>query len=167
MTGQQLLAARQEESLPLNHASPPDVALGSGVTASQERRLFGPVGLAWYNKKSDLFLWDVATGSLIRKLPCPIADPLSVAVSPDGKRYLAGGNDKVIHLYDLATVQELARLQGHEDQCHGLFSPDGKRILTYNLDKTLCLWDADSGKLHHKLGGRTGRCASRRRPRAK
>jgi WD40 repeat protein len=75
--------------------------------------LFLPGGkqfLAWYTKESNLFLWDVATGNLVRKLPGPVANPLSVSVSPDGQRYLAGGNDNVLHLYDLATGKERAKL---------------------------------------------------------
>jgi WD40 repeat protein len=114
--------------------------------------------LSWYERESDLFLWDVATGDLVRKLTGPVANPLSVAVSPDGKRYLAGGNDKGIHLYNLETGKELARLQGHDDQCHGIFSPDGKQVLTYSPDQTLRLWDGNSGKLLQKLEGHTAAC---------
>jgi WD40 repeat protein len=124
--------------------------------------LFLPDGkqfLSWCSSESNLFLWDVGTGKLVRKLPGPCANPFSVAISPDGKRYLAGGNDKIIYLYDLETGKELVKLQGHEDKCSGLFSPDGKQVLTYGPDKTLCLWDPDSGKLLHKLAGHTAACS--------
>jgi WD40 repeat protein/predicted Ser/Thr protein kinase len=114
--------------------------------------------LSWYNKESELFLWDVATGKLVRKFEGPATDPLTVAVAPDGKRFLAGGNDKVIHLYDIQTGKELAKLEGHEDKCYGIFSPDSKQVLSYGPDKTLRLWDVEGGKLLHKLEGHADTC---------
>jgi thiol-disulfide isomerase/thioredoxin/DNA-binding beta-propeller fold protein YncE len=123
--------------------------------------LFLPGGkqlLSWYSAESNLYLWNVATGEIIRKVEGPGAGPHSVAVSPDGQHVLAGGNDNTIHLYDLDTGQELARLEGHNDKCSGVFSPDGKRVLTYSPDNTLRLWDVDGGKLRHKLEGHTDAC---------
>jgi WD40 repeat protein len=124
--------------------------------------LFLPDGkqlLTWYSTETNLFLWNVGTGKLVRKLAGPVANPLTVAVSPDGKRYLAGGNDKAIQVYDIDTGKALAKLEGHDDKCYGLFSPDGKWILTYSPDKTLRLWNADNGKLLHKLEGHTEACS--------
>jgi WD40 repeat protein/serine/threonine protein kinase len=115
--------------------------------------------LSWYSRESSLYLWNVATGQIIRKFEGPAAEPVSVAVSPEGKHFLAGGNDNVIHLYDIDTGKELARLAGHDDKCSGVFSPDGKRVLTYGPDKTLRLWDVDGGKLLHKLEGHTDACS--------
>jgi WD40 repeat protein len=115
--------------------------------------------LTWYTHERDLFLWDVPAGKLIRKLPGPVADPQTVDVSADGKRYLAGGNDKVIHVYELETGKELAKLEGHADRCSGRFSPDGKQILTFSPDKTLRLWDPDGGKLLHTLEGHSEACS--------
>jgi WD40 repeat protein len=124
--------------------------------------LFLPVGkrlLSWYSQDSHLYLWNVGTGEIIRKFEGPCANPLSVAVSPDGKRVLAGGNENALFLYDIDTGKQLARLEGHDDKCSGVFSPDGKRVLTYSADRTLRLWDADGGKLLHKLEGHTDTCS--------
>jgi WD40 repeat protein len=124
--------------------------------------LFLPDGkqlLTWYSRESKLFLWDVATGKLVRKFEGPATDPLTVAVAPDGKRFLAGGNDKVIHVFDMDTGKELAKLEGHDDKCYGVFSPDSKQILTYSPDKTLRLWDVEGGKLLYKLKGHTKACS--------
>jgi thiol-disulfide isomerase/thioredoxin/DNA-binding beta-propeller fold protein YncE len=114
--------------------------------------------LSWYSAERNLYLWDVATGQVIRKFEGPATGPVSVAVSPDGKHFLAGGNDNTIHLYDIDTGKELAGLSGHNDKCSGVFSPDGKRVLTYSPDKTLRLWDVDGGKLLHELEGHTDAC---------
>jgi WD40 repeat protein len=124
-----------------------------GLFLSDGRRL-----LTWYSRESNLFLWEVATGKLLRRIAGPVANPLSVAVSADGKRLLAGGNNNVLYLYDFEKGKELARLQGHDDPCSGVFSPDGSQILTYSTDKTLRLWDGVSGRPLHKLEAHTGSC---------
>jgi WD40 repeat protein/serine/threonine protein kinase/tetratricopeptide (TPR) repeat protein len=123
--------------------------------------LFLPDGtqfLTWYQRERDLYLWDMASGKLLRKIAGHVNDPVSVAVTPDGKRLLAGGNDKIIYLYDFATGNEVARLAGHTDRCSAVFSPDGKQVLSYSFDQTLRLWDTDSGKLLHTLAGHTAPC---------
>jgi WD40 repeat protein len=81
-----------------------------------------------------------------------------VDVAPDGTRFLAGGNNKVLHVYDIATGKELAQLQGHHDKCYGVFSPDSTEVLSYGPDKTLRLWDVASGNLLHTLEGHTEAC---------
>jgi eukaryotic-like serine/threonine-protein kinase len=123
------------------------------------RAVFLPDGkrlLTSYSRESNLYLWDVATGKLIRSFAIVGANPLTIAVAPDGKRCLAGGSDKVIGLYEIETGKELGRLVGHTDKCFGEFSPDGKQILTYGPDQTLRLWDGYDGKLLHTLAGHTG-----------
>jgi WD40 repeat protein len=112
--------------------------------------------LSWYANSKELLLWTVATGEIIRRFAGPTAGPITVAVSSDGKVFLAGGNDKVITLYDFDKGTALARLAAHEDKCSGVFSPDGKRVLTYGTVKTLRLWAVDGGTLLHKLEGHTG-----------
>jgi WD40 repeat protein len=128
--------------------------LGGGLFLPDGKQL-----LSWYSSDRNLYFWDVATGKLVRKLAGPGAGPVTVAVSADSKRCLAGGNDNVIHLYDLETGKELDKLQGHGDKCQGVFSPDGKTVLSYSPDKTLRLWDANTGKLWHKLEGHQAACS--------
>ncbi len=109
---------------------------------------------AGYNLDRDLYLWDIATGKVVRKFVGHTAPDNQLAVSPDGKRILSWGvNDQTLRLWDVETGAELRRLEGHTDRAQGVFSPDGKTILTYSLDKTLRLWDVDSGKELKKLEG--------------
>ncbi len=114
--------------------------------------------LAWYTLDSNLYLWELATGKLLRKFAGPGPGPRSVAVGGDGKHFLAGGNDKVLHLYDFETGEEVARLAGHDDKCDGVFSPGGRLVLSFGPDRVLCLWDADNGELLHRLEGHTAAC---------
>jgi serine/threonine protein kinase len=115
--------------------------------------------LSWYHAQSSLLLWNLATGEIIRRFDGSAKDPFSVAASPDGKHFLAGGNEKFLDLYDVDTGEVVAKLAGHEDKSAGVFSPDGTRVLTYGPVKTLRVWDVDGGKLIHTLEGDTAACA--------
>jgi WD40 repeat protein len=69
-----------------------------------------------------------------------------VVFSPDGRRALSGGNDKVLRLWDVDTGRELRRLQGHTAIVASVaVSPDGRRALSCGYDATVRLWDLDTG----------------------
>ncbi len=108
---------------------------------------------AGYNKEKDLYLWEIATGKVVRKFVGHTRPDNQLAVSPDGKRMLSWGEDWTLRLWDVETGKELKKLEGHTEKAEGVFSPDGKLILTFSPDKTLRLWDADSGKELKKLEG--------------
>jgi serine/threonine protein kinase/WD40 repeat protein len=132
-----------------------------GLTAWFSNAAFVPGGkylAAAYSLDKDLYLWDVATGKVVRKFPGHAEGGNGLAVSPDGKRILSWGSDKTIRLWDLETGKELRKLEGHTDTATGVFSPDGKKVLTFSPDKTLRLWDADTGKQLQKLQGHDDAC---------
>jgi tetratricopeptide (TPR) repeat protein len=95
-----------------------------------------------------------------------------VALSPDGRRALSGGLDKIVRLWDVETGREVRRFEGHTEAVRGVaFSPDGRRALSGSYghglytkegrlrqldwitgrpigpgdDRTLRLWDVETG----------------------
>ena len=65
-----------------------------------------------------------------------------VALSPDGTLLAAAYDDYTIHLWDIATQEELGReLYGHSHPITDLtFSPDGKLLISSSSDGTIRLW---------------------------
>jgi WD40 repeat protein len=77
----------------------------------------------------------------------------SVAVSPDGRYALSGGEDKLVLLWDLAKGRVVHRFEGHEGRVMAVaFSPDGRRAVSGGEDKVLRLWDVKTGKALRRLG---------------
>jgi WD40 repeat protein len=70
-----------------------------------------------------------------------------VAFSRDGSLLLTGGRDRMVRLWDVKTVKELRRFEGHTDYIHVVtFSPDGGRALSGGDDGTVRLWDLSTGQ---------------------
>jgi serine/threonine protein kinase len=75
----------------------------------------------------------------------------AVAVSPDGKRFVTGGQDNLLMLWDAASGRHLRTFLGHETVDHGginsiAVSTDSKRLMTAGNDNSGRVWDIDTGR---------------------
>ena len=63
-------------------------------------------------------------------------------MSPDGTVLASGGVEGRIELWDVASKQRIAALEGHKDQVlHLSFSRHGKTLVSGSSDGTILLWD--------------------------
>jgi WD40 repeat protein/serine/threonine protein kinase len=86
-------------------------------------------------------LWDAATWHEISPLTGS-SSWLCISISPDGRKLAAGGDDTMVHLWDLGTRKKIGVLHGHTAYVHHLaFSPDSKMLASTCQDKTVKLWD--------------------------
>jgi len=93
----------------------------------------------------DIRFWDVETRrENALKLNPRAGWSASLALSPDGRRLAAGDSDGRITIWDVASHQEVATLEGHEESVTQLaFTPDGDHLVSASKDQ-LRVWRAAS-----------------------
>jgi len=80
----------------------------------------------------------------------------SIAVSPDGKRLVSCGWDKLIKIWDIETGREIKTLSGHEGWVWSVcYSPDSRHVLSGAADGTMRLWDVTTGHVQRVFYGHT------------
>jgi WD40 repeat protein len=104
--------------------------------------------------------WDAATGKPLagepmqhlgweegRPADVPARVSVAVAISPDSKKVLTGGDDGTARLWDAASGKPLTHPLRHPDWIADVaFSPDGRSVLTACADGNARLWDAATGQ---------------------
>jgi WD40 repeat protein len=95
----------------------------------------------------------VETGREVRRLEGHKGRVFSVAVSPDGRRVLTGGDTRVI-LWDAESGKIIRQFEGHSGlvAC-ARFLPAGTSAVSCGYDKTIRVWDLSSGKEVRRLLG--------------
>ncbi|CAD8136770.1 unnamed protein product [Paramecium octaurelia] len=85
---------------------------------------------------------------------------MSINFSPDGTILASsggsenGGGDYTIHLWDVKTGQQKAKLDGHSSSVMSVnFSPDGTTVASGSSDNSIRLWDVKTGQSKVKLYG--------------
>jgi WD40 repeat protein len=117
-----------------------------GHTDSVGGIAFSPDGknLVTSSADSSVRLWDVATGTEVRRFVGHPVNAFGAAFSPDGKYVVSSGRDGTARLWDVQTGREVRRFTGHASEVRTVvFSPDGKYILTSSFDGTARLWLTD------------------------
>jgi hypothetical protein len=77
-----------------------------------------------------------------------------VAFAPDGRKFVTGGQDGSVRLWDVRSGKETRRFEGHRGPVWCVaFAPDGRRIVSGGFDKSIRIWDLVSGREIRVLTG--------------
>ena len=113
-------------------------------------------------------LWDLETGETIREFRGHTEWVFSVAFSPDGRLAYSTsggfhdqgwrhGTDSAIRVWDVATGQEVRKLEAHKGIVWSVaISPDGRSVLSGGHEMTPILQDAKTGAEVRRFPGHTG-----------
>jgi serine/threonine protein kinase/WD40 repeat protein len=115
------------------------VAQDASVAVYANSKVTGPATVRVIDLRTGRELWSkqVSDDALVQ----------SLAIAPDNKVLASGAGfaDPEIHLWDLASGDELSSLTGHVTYCQSLaFSPDGKTLASASADQTVRLWDVSN-----------------------
>jgi WD40 repeat protein/DNA-binding SARP family transcriptional activator len=99
---------------------------------------------------------DLMTGRVVHTIEA-VPDPVALAFDPTGRRLaIASGEGRVAAVVELASGEELARLEGHIARLRDIgWSPDGTTIATASDDASTRVYDADTGLQRFALFGTT------------
>jgi WD40 repeat protein len=130
------------------------------VAFSQDERLLASGG-----SDNTVRVWDVATGSELRRLQGNLQPVWALAFKPaDGSRpfnpeesiLASGGSDALVHLWDANTGYEREFLVGHSRPLRSVaFSPDGLLLAAGGDDDAVTLWEPGTRQEPRRLGGHT------------
>jgi WD40 repeat protein len=119
------------------------------------------IDIAFENSQdTSVWLVDLQNRDLVRTMTGHEDWPWTVALSPDGRTAASGSGplrppviDSSIRLWNVASGEELLRLEAHTDTVESLaFSPDGNRLISVGWDGYVILWDATNGDEIRRFG---------------
>ncbi|MBZ0279545.1 MAG: TIR domain-containing protein [Anaerolineae bacterium] len=108
--------------------------------------------------RTQFILWDVATGSILRRFEGHTANVSNVDFSPDGSIIASASEDHSVILWNAATGDILRRFEEHSNPVdYVLFSPDGQHIVSASCTESnaesnctqagMLLWEVDTGEI--------------------
>ena len=81
----------------------------------------------------------------------------AVAVTPDGRRLVTGGDDHAIKVWDRASGRLERTLNGHLDSVRAVaITPDGRRIISGGTYDVVRVWDLATGQFQHTIAVQGG-----------
>ena len=132
----------------------------TNLSATQLRILFAPRGdvfhsvmwspdsrmIATGSDDSNIRLWNIESGELVRTLVGHQGPVRSVAWSGDGQWLASGADDRTVRVWEVTSGRLVHTLEGHRSLVRSVaWSRDGRWLASGANDRTVRVWDMESG----------------------
>ena len=107
-----------------------------------------------------IYIWDLATGSLINTLEGHTKYISAVAVTLDCQQIVSASWDKTIKIWNLKTGSLTRTIEGFSGLTALALTPDGKQVISGSVDSAINVWDLHGGNLLNTLPARYGEYVS-------
>jgi WD40 repeat protein len=149
-----------EELLVLEHVEPVYLAASETFDAHGRYVATGPFtgdgALLVTSAGTSAWIWDLSTGTLLRRLEHPAESFLvaTSAFSPDGTLVVTAALDGFVRLWEVATGEPLPDPMDNETLWVSMatFSPDGTLVAAANSDGSVGLWNPSTGEMKWGAG---------------
>jgi len=85
----------------------------------------------------------------------------SIAFSPNSWYLASGGEDTMVHLWEIPSGETIKTFEGHRGSVSSIcFSPNGRYLASGSWDNMIRLWEISSGKTMTILGGHANHVSS-------
>lgn len=131
-------------------------SINVGHTAAVRSVAFSPDNTTIISAAEDgyIIVWDKASGKEVRAVGGidQSIQELSIAVTSDGRRVLAGSSNGRLTIWDITNEAVSQYYEGHLESVNDLaFSPDGQHIATVSSDFSVKIWDTETAELLSSL----------------
>lgn len=124
-----------------------DLATFSGHSAPVQKIAVSRDGALAISGDSDgnVILWDVVSGSELRRAPAVKGQVIALAFAPDGQSIAVGGAGNEASVLTTNTLEPQYSLAGHTAAINAVaFNPDGRMLATASSDDTARIWNLDT-----------------------
>ena len=106
---------------------------------------------------TNLLLWNIHTGQVIKTIVAHNDSIQAIAVSSDGKFAVSGGLDLQLKLWQIETGDCVAEMTAHTGAIHAVaISADGRMLASASSDRQVRLWEAKTGICMREFAGHRG-----------
>lgn len=126
------------------------------LTLATERQLLGVAGFG-----EEIGIWDLRARHWKHRITCDCGDHRCVRFSPSGDKFLCGGRDGHVRVWQTESGEELAHVEVHGGRIHtAAFSMDGTAVTSVGEDRHIVRYDLNLKRktLDRELQGAKLRC---------